>query len=726
MLLSSCVVWRHADWDDFRRECPGGDERLQRLVWERLDDAIEWLERAARPSCGRRPATRGRAASASTRTGSSRRSRRDGGGELDAAGGGRRAADPLHRRLRRLGGARRTVRGARRAAAAAGESLVDGRRPRARARQRGAALTGGLDEFYGRNMPDAPWDEDELVLAARSSTGASRGSSTATASSSSRAADVSWSETNVVQATARRPGAIAYYVLDEEALHERCATARLPRWSTPLLPRRGCRSRSLPFAPPAGSVAAVRVVASITHTIGGLVVDEHARVLRADGTPIDGLWAAGVDAGGVATGGYASGLAQALVQGLGRGEIAAELREVSDTFRRRHLKVAPLALADREGAGAVVARQGRGADLVHDEHVPVVVELVADAAAGRPPARAACSPPATRRRARTTRRQLRSSAPGRVRRQRHRDAGAARPRADLDRAVQLLDALLDRLERAAPALGLGVVPDRPSRARRRRARACSPRSASAARGGSPARAARGSPCRGQPARSRRRAPRRRSRGRCGSRSRCRSGRRARAAPARSPGRAGRPARARTRGRAAPGSSCAAARERGLEHLLRVVELAGRDRVERGVEHQRDARQVLHGPVVEEERDPAAFVLLGRDQTGRARHPRSIDDRLAQRDRDRVRPCVGLELREDVPDVALHRLLRDEEPLRRRRRSTCRRRAAGGSPARAPSACRSGPCRRGTPASAPGRRSRRRCAIFSIARTSVWCGASLRM
>jgi len=71
----------------------------------------------------------------------------------------------------------------------------------------------------------------------------------------------------------------------------------------------------LPFDPPEGTVAAVRVIASITHTIGGLQVDERARVLGADD-----LWAAGVDAGGIATGGYASGLAQALVQGL----VAAE------------------------------------------------------------------------------------------------------------------------------------------------------------------------------------------------------------------------------------------------------------------------------------------------------------------------------------------------------------------------------------------------------------------
>jgi predicted oxidoreductase len=60
----------------------------------------------------------------------------------------------------------------------------------------------------------------------------------------------------------------------------------------------------------------VRVVASITHTIGGVRVDERARVLRAGGGAVDGLYAAGVDAGGVATGGYASGLAQAIVQGL--------------------------------------------------------------------------------------------------------------------------------------------------------------------------------------------------------------------------------------------------------------------------------------------------------------------------------------------------------------------------------------------------------------------------
>ena len=47
------------------------------------------------------------------------------------------------------------------------------------------------------------------------------------------------------------------------------------------------------------------------------------RVLDDRGSPVDGLWAAGVDAGGIATGGYASGLAQTLVLGLAAADSAA-------------------------------------------------------------------------------------------------------------------------------------------------------------------------------------------------------------------------------------------------------------------------------------------------------------------------------------------------------------------------------------------------------------------
>ncbi len=68
---------------------------------------------------------------------------------------------------------------------------------------------------------------------------------------------------------------------------------------------------------------AVHVAAAVTHTIGGLTIDERARVLEPNGKPIEGLYAAGVDAGGWSTGGYASGLAAALVFGLAAAETIA-------------------------------------------------------------------------------------------------------------------------------------------------------------------------------------------------------------------------------------------------------------------------------------------------------------------------------------------------------------------------------------------------------------------
>lgn len=59
----------------------------------------------------------------------------------------------------------------------------------------------------------------------------------------------------------------------------------------------------------------VLVQASVTQTLGGLRIDELARVVGADG-----LYAAGADVGGISGGGYSSGLAAALVFG----RIAAE------------------------------------------------------------------------------------------------------------------------------------------------------------------------------------------------------------------------------------------------------------------------------------------------------------------------------------------------------------------------------------------------------------------
>jgi succinate dehydrogenase/fumarate reductase flavoprotein subunit len=60
----------------------------------------------------------------------------------------------------------------------------------------------------------------------------------------------------------------------------------------------------------------IEVIPAITYTFTGLSIDDEARVLTDDGSPVPGLLAAGADAGGVFHRAYAGGLASALVFGL--------------------------------------------------------------------------------------------------------------------------------------------------------------------------------------------------------------------------------------------------------------------------------------------------------------------------------------------------------------------------------------------------------------------------
>jgi hypothetical protein len=290
---------------------------LQRLVWERLDDAIGWLARKGAPvvweetgnprTVGKRFDPRGLAAALA------------GDVELTADGceearptilctGGFAASSDLVTRFVAPAASMRL----RANPWSQGDGLCHGL-------DRGAALTAGMDEFYGRNMPDATWDETQLVALSQLYGRFARifdedGIEFFSAS------DVTWSETNVVQATARRRDAKAYYVLDGAALSQ-TVRDRTVRDLVEAAPSEAhVELADLPFDPPPEAVVAVRVIASITHTLGGLRVDERARVLTTEGSQVDGLWAAGVDAGGVATGGYSSGLAQALVLGLAAAE----------------------------------------------------------------------------------------------------------------------------------------------------------------------------------------------------------------------------------------------------------------------------------------------------------------------------------------------------------------------------------------------------------------------
>jgi succinate dehydrogenase/fumarate reductase flavoprotein subunit len=321
MLLSSCVPWRHREWEAFRAECSGGDPMLQRPIWERLDDALAWLVSLGAPVVWEEtgnPETVGKRfdpvaltrllveRAGDVRLGVDEWC--DEGDGLVLCTGGFSASPELVARYVAPAAALRLR----------ANPWSDGGGLR-HALARGAALTGGLDEFYGRNMADAPWGEEDFVSAS-ALYGRHARIFDETGAEFFSAADVSWSETNVVQATAHRPAARAYYLLDEAALRAEVRYGTVADLVEQTAPAARVPLAELPFDPPPGTVAAVRVVASITHTIGGLKVDDRTRVRDEAGAPIEGLHAAGVDAGGVATGGYASGLAQAIVQGL----IAAE------------------------------------------------------------------------------------------------------------------------------------------------------------------------------------------------------------------------------------------------------------------------------------------------------------------------------------------------------------------------------------------------------------------
>jgi succinate dehydrogenase/fumarate reductase flavoprotein subunit len=325
MLLSSGVIWRYRSYDEFRAQCPGGDPRLQELVHGRLDESLEWLEALGAPVLAREtgnPLTTG--------------VRFDPAGLTEAlarAAGDVRFGQPVtdtvtvtdQPLLLATGGfqgdpelVERYVQPAaplrlRANPWSAGDGLRHGL-------ERGAGLTEGLDEFYGRNMADLDFGEPEFVPLAQVYGRFARifndlGEEFVDHN------EVSWSEIDLVQATARQPGARAWYVLDEAALEER-VRERSVREIVSEAPTR-TEPTDLPFAAPEGAVVAVRVAAAITHTIGGLRVDEQARVLEGKSSPIDGLYAAGADAGGISTGGYASGLASALVLGRAAAESAA-------------------------------------------------------------------------------------------------------------------------------------------------------------------------------------------------------------------------------------------------------------------------------------------------------------------------------------------------------------------------------------------------------------------
>src|SRR4051794_8386245 len=163
MLLSSCVVWRHLEWDRFRAECPGGDESLQRLIWERLDESLGWLESLGAEPVWRdteNPLTTGRRFDPGALTGLLLEAA--GGVELETLLPGDVEAPLL---LSTGGFPGRLARERGLLLRANPWSEGDGLDFAVR---RGGATTPGMDEFYGRVMPAPPArirEEDFVPLA---------------------------------------------------------------------------------------------------------------------------------------------------------------------------------------------------------------------------------------------------------------------------------------------------------------------------------------------------------------------------------------------------------------------------------------------------------------------------------------------------------------------------------------------------------------------------------
>jgi succinate dehydrogenase/fumarate reductase flavoprotein subunit len=316
MLLSSGVVWRHRSLEEFQEDCPAGDPALQRRIVEELDEALDWLESLGAPVLARE--------TGNPRTVGIRFETRGLTKALVRAAGDVRLNEPFtEAQILATGGfAARFARDRGLLLRASPWSEGDGI---AFALGRGADLSAGMDEFYGRNLPAAV--PEELFVGAAQL----YGSLALVLDGCGREffpREPSWSETDLVQATARLPAGAAWYVVDARTLRERIRGRTIEEMIEVARAAGGDvrPAAELPFPLPSSAklteppFTAVRVFAAVTHTIGGLRVDDRAHVLREEGTPIPDLYAAGADAGGIFAGGYASGLAAALVYG----RVAAE------------------------------------------------------------------------------------------------------------------------------------------------------------------------------------------------------------------------------------------------------------------------------------------------------------------------------------------------------------------------------------------------------------------
>jgi succinate dehydrogenase/fumarate reductase flavoprotein subunit len=301
MRLSSGVIWRHREFERFRAECPDGDPQLQRLVFERLDEDLRWLESLGAPVVARET---GNALTSGVRFDSE-------GLAATLAPGDLRLSEPLRElpdsvpvvlatggfaASRELLREHVTPEADHVLIRAAPGSTGDGLRLGLAA---GAATGDGLGSVYARAMPAPPARVDPSEFVALSQLYAQHAE--VTNERGERFETATWSEVDTAAWMARQPRARAWFRVPEAALAERVRDRSVGEMVV------ASEAAGAPVRREPGAVT-VETVAGVTTTLGGLAIDPSARAA-------DGVWACGADAGGIATGGYASGLGAALVFG---------------------------------------------------------------------------------------------------------------------------------------------------------------------------------------------------------------------------------------------------------------------------------------------------------------------------------------------------------------------------------------------------------------------------
>src|SRR5919108_1012222 len=236
MRLSSGVIWRHRDFARFRTECPDGDERLQRLLFERLDADIDWLESLGAPvlqrstdnplttgtrfvpgglttalveaAGGLAGAASGGAASGGVRLGTPLREPPEGVPLILATGGFGASRELLREHV--------TPEADHVFIRAAPGSTGDGLRVGLAA---GASTGPGLDQVYARAMPAPPTRIEETDLVRLSQLYAKHAKVTNERGESYETR--TWSEIDVAQWMRRQPEARASFTVPGDRLAER-------------------------------------------------------------------------------------------------------------------------------------------------------------------------------------------------------------------------------------------------------------------------------------------------------------------------------------------------------------------------------------------------------------------------------------------------------------------------------------------------------------------------